>query len=117
MRYIRTVVALSLALPVLVFAQTATPHVDQREANQQARIQQGASSGSLTQREAGRLERDQMHIANMENRARADGVVTQQERARLHHAQDAESRRIYAEKHDRQHDYNHNGVVDHRRHR
>ena len=113
MRYIRTVVALSLALPVLVFAQTATPHVDQREANQQARIQQGASSGSLTQREAGRLERDQMRIASMENRARADGVVTQQERARLHHAQDAESRRIYAEKHD----YNHNGVVDHRRHR
>jgi hypothetical protein len=53
----------------------------------------------------------------MESRAKADGVVTRGERARLHQAQDVQSRRIYNQKHDRQHDFNHNGRVDrpHRR--
>jgi hypothetical protein len=51
----------------------------------------------------------------MENRAKAVGVVTRAERARLHQAQDAQSARIYRQKHDRQHDYNHNGRVDRRR--
>lgn len=117
MKQIKTLVAIALAVPVLAFAQANTPRVDQREANQQQRIDQGVASGSLTPREANRLERGQQHVDNMEARAKADGVVTNRERARLHQAQNVESRRIYAQKHDRQHDYNHNGVVDrpHRR--
>jgi uncharacterized membrane protein YebE (DUF533 family) len=117
MKIVKTIAVLSLALPVLAFAQANTPRVDQREANQERRIEQGVASGSLTPREANRLERGQQHVENMENRAKADGVVTRQERARLNHAQNVQSRRIYAEKHDRQHDYNHNGVVDHPRRR
>ena len=115
MKTIKTVIALSLVLPALAFAQANTPSVDQRQANQEQRIEQGVASGSLTQREANRLERGQQHVDNMENRAKADGVVTRGERARLHQAQDAQSARIYRQKHDRQHDYNHNGRVD--RHR
>ena len=38
----------------------------------------------------------------MENRAKSDGVVTARERARLQHAQNVESKRIYRQKHDRQ---------------
>ena len=117
MKIVQTLAALSLVVPALAFAQNNTPRVDQREANQEARIQQGVNSGSLTPREARRLERGQQHVENMEARAKADGVVTPGERARLHQAQDVQSRRIYAEKHDRQHDYNHNGVVDHPRRR
>lgn len=117
MKKIRIVAAIAALSPVLALAQANTPRVDQREANQERRIEQGVASGSLTPREARRLERGQQHVANMESRAKADGVVTRRERAELHHAQDVQSRRIYAQKHDAQHDYNHNGRVDrpHRR--
>ena len=115
MKTIKTVAFLAVALPTLAFAQVNTPRVDQRQANQEQRIDQGVASGSLTQREANRLERGQQHVDNMENRAKADGVVTRGERARLHQAQDVQSARIHRQKHDRQHDYNHNGRVDRRR--
>jgi len=115
MKIIKTVAFLAIALPTLAFAQANTPRVDQRQANQEQRIDQGVASGNLTQREANRLERGQQHVDNMENRAKADGVVTRGERARLHQAQDVQSARIHRQKHDRQHDYNHNGRVD--RHR
>ena len=112
MKIVKTIAVLSLVLPTLAFAQANTPRVDQRQANQEQRIDQGVASGSLTQREANRLDRGQQRVDNMENRAKADGVVTRGERARLHQAQDVQSRRIYNQKHDRQHDYNHNGRVD-----
>lgn len=117
MKNFKMLAAIALALPVLAFAQANTPRVDQRQANQEQRIDQGVASGSLTQREANRLERSQRRVDNMENRAKADGVVSRQERVRLHQAQDVQSRRIYAQKHDRQHDYNHNGRVDRPRRR
>ncbi|PKO46283.1 MAG: hypothetical protein CVU31_10630 [Betaproteobacteria bacterium HGW-Betaproteobacteria-4] len=117
MKIVKSIAVLSLVLPALAFAQANTPRVDQRQANQEQRIDQGVASGSLTQREANRLDRGQQHVDNMENRAKADGVVTRGERARLHQAQEVQSRRIYTQKHDRQHDYNHNGRVDRPRRR
>ncbi len=117
MKFSKSFAAIALVLPALAFAQANTPRVDQREANQQQRIDQGVASGSLTQREANRLERGQQHVENMETRAKADGVVTRRERLRLHQAQEVQSRHIYAEKHDRQHDFNHNGRVDRPRRR
>lgn len=101
------------ALPVL--AQTdpaATPGVDKRQANQEARIQQGATSGALTAKEATRLEKGQDRVENLEAKAKADGTVTAKERERLQHAQNVESRRIFRQKHDRQHDLNHDGKMD-----
>ena len=117
MKIVKTIAVLSLVLPALAFAQANTPRVDQRQANQERRIDQGVASGSLTEREANRMERGQQHVDNMENRAKSDGVVTRGERARLHQAQEVQSRRIYAQKHDRHHDYNHNGRVDRPRRR
>jgi opacity protein-like surface antigen len=86
----------------MAFAQADTPVIDQRQANQEKRIDQGIASGQLTQREANRLEREQNRINRMEERAKADGVVTDKERARLRAAQDRASRHIAREKHDRQ---------------
>lgn len=117
MKTVKALAAIAIVLPTLAFAQANTPGVDQRQANQERRIDQGVASGSLTQREANRLERGQNRVDNMENRAKADGVVTRQERARIHHTQDVQSNRIAQQKHDRQHDYNHNGRVDRPRHR
>lgn len=104
--------AICLAVPFAAFAQASTPGVDQRQINQEARIQQGANSGALTQREETKLERGQQHVQNMEGRAKADGVVTSRERARLQHAENVQSRQVYRQKHDRQHDFNHDGMRD-----
>ncbi|KAB2926730.1 MAG: hypothetical protein F9K30_05865 [Dechloromonas sp.] len=112
MKAYRALIALLAVVPALAFAQAGTPRVDQRQQNQEQRIDRGVASGSLTTREANRLERGQQHVDNIENRAKADGVVTRQERARLHQAQNVQSRRIATQKHDRQHDYNHNGRID-----
>jgi hypothetical protein len=103
--------ALLLAAPLLAFAQT-TPGVDQRQANQQQRIDQGVQSGALTSREAAKLDRGQDHVQKLEDRAKADGTVTAKERKRLQHAEDVQSKRIYREKHDRQVDRNHDGKND-----
>lgn len=102
-----------LSLPALALAQLpATPRVDQRQANQEKRIEQGVRSGSLTEREAARLERGQDRVEKIEDQAKADGKVTPKERARLARAQDRQSAAIYRQKHDRQTDRDHDGRVD-----
>jgi len=113
----KALLALCIMLPLAAGAQTNTPRVDQREANQSARIQQGVASGSLNQKETMRLDNGQQHVQNIETQAKSDGVVTRQERAKLHHAQEVQSERIYRQKHDRQHDFDHNGHNDHPRRR
>jgi uncharacterized membrane protein YebE (DUF533 family) len=95
-----------LALPA--FAQTTardpatTPGIDKRQANQEQRIQQGVQSGQLTDKEAARLEKGQARVQRMEDRAKADGVVTKQERAQIQHQQNVQSHHIAREKHDKQ---------------
>ena len=96
------IAAIATALTLPAFAQTATPGIDQRQINQEQRIDQGVASGQLNQRETNRLERGQQRVDNMENRAKSDGVVTARERTRIQHAQNVESKRIYRQKHDRQ---------------
>ena len=90
-----------------VFAQApsapaATPRVDQRQANQEKRIDQGIASGELTKRETRRVEKEQNVINRAENRAKADGTVTKAERHRLHKMQTHASRDIRRQKHDAQ---------------
>lgn len=112
-------IAVLAAFAVPALAQTAparnpatTPGVDQRQANQQQRIDQGVKSGELTGKEAVRLEKGQERVQKMEDKAKADGKVTPKERERLQQAQSQESKKIYREKHDRQHDRNHDGKMD-----
>jgi hypothetical protein len=80
----------------------ATPGIDQRQANQEKRIDQGIASGELTRREAHRMNRQQNRVDRAEDRAKADGTVTKAERAKLHTMQDRTSRHIYRQKHDAQ---------------
>ena len=92
-----------VAFAAPAFAQTtSTPRIDQRQANQERRIEQGEKSGALTAKEAARLEKGQARVQKMENKAAADGKVTAKERARIEKAQNRESRKIYREKHDKQ---------------
>ena len=92
----------ALAQSATPAAAAQTPVVDQRQQRQEARIQQGVASGALTRREARRLHREQSAVAGAEAQAKADGVVTPKERARLQRMQNKSSRDIYRQKHDRQ---------------
>src|ERR1051326_8697216 len=98
---IAALISAAVISPV-VLAQTATPGVDKRQANQEARIEQGVQSGQLTKREAAKLERGQAKVQAKKEKAEADGVVTSKERAKLAKAQKKQSRKIYKEKHDKQ---------------
>jgi hypothetical protein len=81
-----------------LFAQTQTPRVDKREANQEARIKQGVKSGELTEGEAKKLKRQQNKIQRHEMKAKSDGVVTPGEKAKLHREQKRASKNIYRKK-------------------
>jgi hypothetical protein len=85
-----------------VDAQTRAPKVTERQVNQQQRINQGIKSGELTRREAGKLQAQQARVQHTKVKAKSDGVVTQGERAKIHHQQNAASRSIYRQKHDGQ---------------
>lgn len=103
MKTIATLVLLTLVAVPTAWAQSSqTPVIDQRQANQERRIDQGIASGELNRREARRLDRQQNHIDNVENRAKSDGTVTARERARIGAAQARASHDIFREKHDRQ---------------
>jgi len=93
---------MTLLMIGMAFAEAKAPVIDQRQANQEKRIDQGIASGQLNQREANRLDRQQVRIDRMENKAKSDGVMTKKERARIGAAQDRASRHIAREKHDRQ---------------
>ena len=106
----------AFTLPALA-QTTSTPRIDQRQANQDRRIDQGVQSGALTEQEAARMDKGQERVQKMEDKAVADGKVTGKEKARTEHAQDVQSKRIYRQKHDRQHDFNHDGKRDRKRDR
>ena len=98
----KVIAAVFAAVALPVAAQTATPRVDQRQANQDARIQQGVQSAALTGKEARRLERGQAAVQVKEDKAKADGKVTARERVRLAKAQNRQGKRIAKQKHDAQ---------------
>ena len=106
--HILAAAVLSLA-GIAASAQTAasapganTPRIDQRQANQEKRIDQGIASGQLTTRETRRLEKEQAHVNMAEDKAKADGSVTAHERTHLTKMQNHASRDIYRQKHDAQ---------------
>ena len=59
-------------------------------------------SGQLTGAEASRLEKRETLLQNHEAKAKADGVVTPGERARLEREANRDSRAIARQKNDRQ---------------
>src|SRR5580704_11677711 len=91
-----------LAMSVLTsaaWAQTPAEQDQQRDVNQQQRIEQGLQSGQLSTKEAGQLERQQQHVDNMEARDMKNGPMTAEEQRKLDAAQNHASNSIYADKH------------------
>jgi hypothetical protein len=91
-----------LAMSVLTtaaWAQTPAEQDQQRDVNQQQRIEQGLQSGQLSTKEAGSLERQEQHVDNMEAHDLKSGSMSAGEQARLNAAQNKVSGDIYADKH------------------
>lgn len=76
------------------------PGVNQRQANQTARIAQGVKSGELTQTESQALREDRRDIRQLEQGYKSDGVLTIDERQDLHQELTEQSQNIHEEKHD-----------------
>jgi hypothetical protein len=78
---------------------TATPRIDQRQVKQQARIDKGVASGKIAPAEQATLQAQQNQIVANKAAAKADGVVTRQERKALRKQQNQASRAIAHKKH------------------
>jgi len=77
----------------------ATPWINATQNAQGHRIFHGVQSGRLTYHETKSLLKGQAHVQRLENQAKADGVVTPLERARIRTAQSVQSVRIFWKKH------------------
>jgi len=77
------------------FAQTTATTV-QRDINQQTRIENGLKDGSLSTKEAGRLEREQSQIDRLQAMDLKDGKLSPQERKQLRQAQNKANSDIQA---------------------
>lgn len=75
--------------------------VNQREQNQQNRIAQSLTKGSLTPQEAAKLEKGESHIQQQEadNLQKNNGKLTAGEDHKLNREENRESRRIHRKKH------------------
>jgi hypothetical protein len=96
----QTAIALIFTAPFssLALAQGVGTEV-QRNINQESRIEQGLKAGQLSTGEAAKLERDEARIDRMEKNALKDGTLSQQEADRINRAQNVESGKINALKH------------------
>jgi hypothetical protein len=75
--------------------------VDQRQADQQARIDQGVDSGQLTKSEAKNVEGEHKAIGKeiKADRAANGGKLTAKEKRQINRQQNKESKKIYRKKH------------------
>ena len=87
------------AAPVAPKDPLATPKIDQRQASQEKRIDQGIASGALTQKEATNLDKGQTKIQADKLAAKADGKVTKAERRKIEREQNHASNNINRKKH------------------
>jgi hypothetical protein len=83
----------------IAYADTVAEQDQQRDVNQQERIEQGLKSGELSTKEAGHLERDEQHVDHMEAKDLKNGSTSPAEQARLNSAENKTSNAIYNDKH------------------
>jgi hypothetical protein len=100
MKKVIVLVLMTVLLTAVESFSQSTPVVDGRQHAQRTRIRSGVTSGELTRAETAKLRAEQRHIRRAERRAKADGAVTGQEKARLSRKQNRASRDITRQKHD-----------------
>ena len=68
-RILLAVSAVTMLMTGMAFAETETPVVDQRQANQEQRIDQGVASGHLNDQKATQVNKQQKHVNKKEDKA------------------------------------------------
>lgn len=87
------------AILMALVINNADAQTVRRARNQHQRIKQGVRSGELTRAEAVNLRTDQKEIRQDVKEAKADGVVTPEERKEVRQDQRQASRKIFRKKH------------------
>lgn len=90
----------------------AADRFEARVARDMQRIERGERSGQLTGAEASRLREREARLQALHSKMAADGKITPRERHMLREQMERQSRAIHHERHDRQHDFNHDGKLD-----
>jgi hypothetical protein len=98
-----------LPLLAVVLAAAAGPAsaagekiIDNRQARQEHRTDQGIANGNLTERETARIEWRSTKLNAAEDKALSDGSMSKGEARRLSRAYDRQSEFIHRQKHDGQ---------------
>ena len=95
-----TIKTIMISTLIATAAFAAPPVIVQRQADQQARIAQGVSTGSLTAGETASIERRQAALAREVRHDRIDGGgLSLAERAKIQRQQNGLSRQVYGLKH------------------
>lgn len=94
----KNIAAIGLAFVTAFASLAGSAHAQTREDNRQVRqrgrVAVGVATGQLTAAEHARVHAGAQNVQRMEDRAQADGTISQREAHRLEVAQDAQSRRI-----------------------
>ncbi len=89
----------TLAIIMAAGITSANAQIVKTAKHQHQRIRQGVKSGELTKAEAKNLRSDQKEIREDAKDAKADGVVTKEERKDIRQDQRKESKKIFIKKH------------------
>jgi len=98
----KLITQITAAVTIIYSASSMAVMINERQDNQQARIQQGVVSGELTKRETVRLSKQQIKIQRKEMRFKSDGQFTKKERALVQRDLNRQNKAIYRQKHDQQ---------------
>ena len=94
------IAALTLALLTLAPATVMANSIDNRQARQADRIEQGRQTGSVTWTEGLKLRAEQRKIARTEAMLKSDGYLSSKDKRELSKMQNKASKHIASEKHD-----------------
>ena len=88
-----------LMIAAISYSAMAEDRADNRQNNQDQRIQQGEANGSLRNGEARKLERQQNRIETREAHLKADGDFSARDKMKVERMQDRANRNIARKKH------------------
>ncbi len=91
--------AVAIVMGAFITSASAQQTIHQKSKHERHRIAQGVKSGELTKAETANLVKGQKEVHQEVKAAKADGVVTKDERKDIKQDQRQQSRKIYRKKH------------------
>ena len=102
----RSILLMTGSLFLLSASPVLSADIEQREGNQEHRIEQGVKKGKLTPQEQERLKNQQEEIEKERQDAMEDGKMTKKEKKQIHHDQNQLGKDIHHKKHNKKNEKN-----------